>query len=60
MRFWAQLQRDNETREMFKSISASLESISLEVAHHGWKHHNRIGFTPNRLFNFPVSINGNS
>jgi hypothetical protein len=42
MRFWSQLQCDDDTKEMFRKASSMLEVIVLEQVNHGWKHNNRL------------------
>jgi hypothetical protein len=43
LRFWALLQRDDETNESFRSASRKLETTVLELfASHGWKFNNRL------------------
>jgi hypothetical protein len=42
LRFWSQLQLDDNTKEMFRKASSMLEVTALEQANHGWKHNNRL------------------
>jgi hypothetical protein len=43
LRFWALLQRDDETKESFRLASRKLETTMLELfAFHGWKFNNRL------------------
>ena len=43
MRFWAQLQRDEQAKNILSSLSKLLEVVALEQGNGGWKH-------PYRLF----------
>jgi hypothetical protein len=38
LRFWAPLQRDEQTKDILASISKRLETIALEISNRGWKH----------------------
>ncbi|WVZ54189.1 hypothetical protein U9M48_005027 [Paspalum notatum var. saurae] len=38
LRFWAQLQRDEQAKDALSSLSKKLEMIALEVSNRGWKH----------------------
>jgi hypothetical protein len=38
LRFWASLQRGEQTKDVLSSISKTLEIIALEISHKGWKH----------------------
>ena len=42
LRFWSQLQSDDDTKEMFRKASSMLEVIALEQANRGWKYFNRL------------------
>jgi RsiW-degrading membrane proteinase PrsW (M82 family) len=37
MRFWAQLQREEETKDTLSDLSKKLEIIALEFSNRGWK-----------------------
>ena len=38
MRFWAQLQRDEQAKNMLSLLSKNIKMIALELANGGWKH----------------------
>ena len=43
LRLWAQLQRKDMIKVLFRRESLALEAVALEIANHGWKHNLRIG-----------------
>ena len=49
MRFWAQLQRDEQAKNILSSLSKLLEVVALEQAKGEWKH-------PYRLLQFVLSF----
>jgi len=38
LRFWAQLQRDEQAKDALSLVSKKLEMIALEISSGGWKH----------------------
>ena len=38
LRFWAQLQRNEQARNTLSSLSTKIEMVALEQAQGGWKH----------------------
>jgi hypothetical protein len=38
LRFWAQLQRDEQAKNTPTPMSKKLEIIALEISNKGWKH----------------------
>jgi len=38
LRFWAQLQRDEQAKDTLVEMSKKLEMIALEITNRGWKH----------------------
>jgi hypothetical protein len=38
MRFWAQLQRDEQAKDALSLMSKKLEMIALGICNRGWKH----------------------
>ena len=43
LRLWAQLQRKDMIKVLFRKASLALEAVALEITNHGWKHNLRIG-----------------
>ena len=37
LRFWAQLQRDEQAKAFLSAISKKLEIIALDISNKGWK-----------------------
>jgi hypothetical protein len=61
LRFWSQLQSDDDTKEMFRKGSSMLEVIALEQANHGWKQNNRLtSFWSIWCLLFPILFNNAS
>ena len=44
LHFLSQLQREDDTKELFRKASLMLEIIALEQANRGWKHNNRLAY----------------
>jgi len=42
LRFWAQLQRDEQAKDTLVEMSKKLEMIALEITNRGWKHFLRL------------------
>ena len=42
MRFWAQLQHDEQAKNILSSLSKLLQVVALEQAKGGWKHPYRL------------------
>ena len=38
LRFWSQLQRDEQAKNTLSSLRKNIEMIALELANGGWKH----------------------
>ena len=53
LRLWAQLQRKNMIKVLFRRASLTLEIVALEIANHGWKHNLRIGLDYFSFVYFP-------
>ena len=43
LRLWAQLQRKDMIKVLFRRANLALETVALEIANHRWKHNLRIG-----------------
>ena len=43
LRLWAQLQRKDMIKVLFRRASLALEVVALEIVNNGWKHNLRIG-----------------
>ena len=55
LRLWAQLQRKDMIKVLFRRASLALEAVVLQIANHGWKYNLRIGLDHFSFVHSPVS-----